>query len=111
MVAACGLPPTPDEGQRFSLRCHNKGGTRMTPADEATVFIIDDDTRMRAATERLLRSAGLHTESFAAPQDFLGHKLPLGPSCLVLDVRLPGISGLDVQRKLNEMGIYIPIIF
>jgi FixJ family two-component response regulator len=83
----------------------------MTSTDEATVFIIDDDARMRAALGRLLKSVGLHTESFATPQDFLGHKLPLGPSCLVLDVRLPGISGLDVQRKLNEMGIHIPIIF
>ncbi|HEV2716362.1 MAG TPA: response regulator, partial [Terriglobales bacterium] len=78
----------------------------MTSANPSTVFIIDDDAAMRAATQRLLKTVGLHTESFATPQDFLRHKLPDGPSCLVLDVRLPGMSGLDVQRKLNEMGVH-----
>jgi FixJ family two-component response regulator len=83
----------------------------MTSANEATVFIIDDDARMRAAIQRLLKSAGLHTEPFATPEDFLDHKLPDGPSCLVLDVRLPGMSGLDVQRKLGELEVSIPTIF
>jgi FixJ family two-component response regulator len=83
----------------------------MTSSDTPTVFIIDDDDRMRAAMQRLLKSIGLNTKSFAAPQDFLQHKLPDGPSCLVLDVRLPGMSGLDVQHKLNEKGVHIPIIF
>jgi FixJ family two-component response regulator len=83
----------------------------MTPATDATVFVIDDDARMRAATERLLRSVGLHVESFAAPRDFLTRKLPDGPSCLVLDVRLPGMSGLDLQHKLTEAGAKIPVIF
>lgn len=84
----------------------------MTPANEATtVFIIDDDARMRAALERLLKSVGLHAEVFAAPQDFLRRPPPDKPSCLVLDVRLPGMSGLDVQRKLIESGVQIPIIF
>ena len=83
----------------------------MTPANDGTVFVIDDDARMRAALERLLKSVGLHAESFATPQDFLRHKLPDVASCLVLDVRLPGMSGLEVQRKLNEMGVSIPIIF
>jgi FixJ family two-component response regulator len=83
----------------------------MTPAAEATVFVIDDDARMRAAMERLLKSVGLRAESFARPQDFLQRKPPDGPSCLVLDVRLPGMSGLDVQRKLIDSGISIPIIF
>jgi FixJ family two-component response regulator len=83
----------------------------VTLADDATVFVIDDDARMRAATERLLKSVGLHVESFAAPKDFLTRKLPGGPSCLVLDVRLPGMSGLDVQRKLTEAGVQIPVIF
>src|SRR6202008_3008169 len=63
------------------------------------------------ALQRLLKTVGLHFESFATPQDFLGHKLPDGPSCLVLDVRLPGMSGLDVQRKLAEEGVEIPVIF
>lgn len=83
----------------------------MTSPYKATVFIIDDDERMRAATQRLLKTVGLHSESFGTPHDFLHHKLPDVPSCLVLDVRLPGISGLDLQRKLNEMGVHIPIIF
>jgi FixJ family two-component response regulator len=83
----------------------------MTRSDPPTVFIIDDDERMRAAMQRLLKSIGLNTKSFTTPQDFLEHKLPGGPSCLVLDVRLPGMSGLDVQHKLNEKGVHIPIIF
>lgn len=66
---------------------------------------------MRAAVERLLKSVGLHSESFATPQDFFRRKPPDGPSCLVLDVRLPGMSGLDVQRRLIESGIHIPVIF
>ena len=83
----------------------------MTSADDATVFIIDDDAHIRAAIQRLLKSVGLHAESFAMPQDFLRRKLPDSPSCLVLDVRLPGMSGLDVQRRLIEAGVLIPIIF
>ena len=83
----------------------------MTSSDQPTVLIIDDDSRMREAMQRLLKTVGLHFESFATPQDFLSHKLPDGPSCLVLDVRLPGMSGLDVQSKLNEAGVQIPIIF
>ena len=83
----------------------------MNTSDTPTVFIIDDDPRMRAAMQRMLKSVGLNTKSFATPQDFLQHKLPDAPSCVVLDVRLPGMSGLDVQQKLNETGIHIPIIF
>jgi FixJ family two-component response regulator len=83
----------------------------MTSSDTPTVFIVDDDARMRAAMQRLLKTVGLHSESFATPQDFLRHKLPDSPSCLVLDVRLPGMSGLEVQTKLNEAGARIPIIF
>lgn len=83
----------------------------MTSTDTPTVFIVDDDARMRAAMQRLLKSVGLHSESFATPRDFLQHKLPDGPTCLILDVRLPGMSGLEVQNKLIEMGVQIPIIF
>ena len=83
----------------------------MTSADSPVVLILDDDPRMRAATERLLKTVGLRFESFATPQDFLQGKLPDGPCCLVLDVRLPGMSGLELQSKLNEMGAQIPIIF
>ena len=83
----------------------------MTSANDATVFVIDDDARIRAATERLPKSVGLHAESYATPKEFLTRKLPDGPTCLVLDVRLPGMSGLDVQRKLAEEGVEIPVIF
>jgi FixJ family two-component response regulator len=83
----------------------------MMSADISTVFIVDDDTRMRAAMQRLLKTVGLHAESFATPQEFLQHRLPDSPSCLVLDVRLPGMSGLEVQQKLKETGAQIPIIF
>jgi FixJ family two-component response regulator len=83
----------------------------MTSTDEATVFIIDDDVGMRAAMQRLLKSVGLYAESFATPQEFFRRRPPDGPSCLVLDVRLPGMSGLDVQCKLIESGFQIPVIF
>jgi FixJ family two-component response regulator len=83
----------------------------MTSTDDASVFIIDDDASMRAAMQRLLKSVGLRAESFATPQEFLQRGLPDGPNCLVLDVRLPGMSGLDVQRRLIETGVQIPIIF
>ena len=83
----------------------------MTATDDVTVFIIDDDARMRAAMQRLLKSVGLRTESFATPEEFLQRRLPDSPNCLVLDVRLPGMSGLDVQGRLIEAGVRIPIIF
>jgi len=83
----------------------------MTSADIPTVFIVEDDDRMRAAMQRLLKTVGLHSESFATPLDFLRKKLPDAPRCLVLDVRLPGMSGLELQSKLNEAGTQIPIIF
>jgi FixJ family two-component response regulator len=83
----------------------------MISPDTPTVFIVDDDGRMRAAMQRLLKTVGLHSESFATPQEFLGRKLPDAPRCLILDIRLPGMSGLEVQSKLNETGTQIPIIF
>jgi FixJ family two-component response regulator len=76
-----------------------------------TVFIIDDDDGVRTSISGLLKSVGLRSESFASALDFLKYKRPDGPSCLVLDVRLPGISGLDFQRELHEAGVQIPIIF
>jgi FixJ family two-component response regulator len=83
----------------------------VSSIDSPTVLIVDDDDRMCAAIQRLLKTVNLKSESFATPEEFLRHKLPSGPSCLVLDVRLPGMSGLDVQSKLIEMGVHIPIIF
>ena len=77
----------------------------------ATVFIVDDDPHVRGAIQRMLKSAGLRSESFGTPQEFMRRKLPDGPSCLVLDVRLSGASGLDLQRELKEAGVGIPIVF
>ena len=83
----------------------------MKSAAVRTVFIIDDDRSMRQAIQDLVESVGLHAEAFATGQDFLRKQLPGGPSCLVLDVRLPQMSGLDFQRQLAETGVQIPIIF
>ncbi len=77
----------------------------------ATVFVVDDDADVRAAMLRVLKTVGLQTEAFATAKDFLNRTLPKGPSCLILDVRLPGMSGLDVQQKLVEAGSRIPAIF
>jgi len=83
----------------------------MTSAGVATVFIIDDDAGVREAIQGLLKSVGLRSESFASPQEFLKNWSSNGPSCLVLDVRLPGVSGLDVQHHLAEAGVHVPVIF
>ena len=77
----------------------------------STVFIIDDDRGMRQAIHDLVESVGLRAESFATGEEFLGTKHIGRPSCLVLDVRLPQMSGLDFQRRLAEGGLRIPIIF
>jgi len=77
----------------------------------STVFIIDDDRGMRQAIHDLVESVGLRAESFATGEEFLGRKHIGRPSCLVLDVRLPQMSGLDFQRRLAESGLRIPIIF
>jgi FixJ family two-component response regulator len=76
-----------------------------------TVFIIDDDRGMRQSIQDLVESVGLRAESFATGEEFLRRKRTNDPSCLVLDVRLPQISGLDFQRQLAETGVEIPIIF
>jgi FixJ family two-component response regulator len=83
----------------------------MTAADTPHVFVIDDDAAVRASIEGLLKSVGLRSETFAAAEEFLRGKRPDGPSCLVLDVSLPGVNGLDFQRELADAGVHIPIIF
>ena len=83
----------------------------MTPAGPATVFVVDDDAGMRASIEGLLKSAGLRSECFGAAEEFLRNNRPDVPSCLVLDVGLPGINGLEFQHKLADAGVQIPIIF
>jgi len=83
----------------------------MTPATAPIVFVVDDDDLVRASIQGMLKSVGLHSETFGTTQEFLRSKQPDGPSCLVLDVRLPGVNGLDFQRQLVNAGIRIPVIF
>jgi len=83
----------------------------MTDGAAPCVFIVDDDAGVRASIQGLLKLQGMRSEVFKTPQDFLQSKLSDGPSCLVLDVRFPGVNGLDFQRELVAHGIQIPIIF
>jgi FixJ family two-component response regulator len=78
---------------------------------EAVVFVVDDDVSVREALGSLVRSEGIRVQTFASAQDFLTYRRPEMPSCLVLDVGLPDLSGLDVQKRLAEINIEIPIIF
>jgi len=78
---------------------------------ESIVFVVDDDPSVRSAIERLIGTVGLQVQLFGSAQEFLASKLPNVPSCLVLDIRLPGISGLGLQRQLVEANVQIPIIF
>jgi FixJ family two-component response regulator len=80
-------------------------------AGARTVFVIDDDAAVRAAIHGLLKSVGLQSQCFGTTHEFLSSKRPDAPSCLVLDVRLPGVNGLDFQHELADAGIRIPIIF
>lgn len=75
------------------------------------VFVVDDDAAVRESLDSLIRSVGLRVESFPSAREFLLQKAPEAPACLVLDVRLPGLSGLDVQRELLGKESSIPIIF
>jgi FixJ family two-component response regulator len=83
----------------------------MTHAGPPMVFVIDDDAGVRASIQGLLKSVGLPSESFGTGVEFLRSQRPDTPSCLVLDVRLPGVNGLDFQRQLVDAGVHIPIIF
>jgi FixJ family two-component response regulator len=81
------------------------------PESGSPVLVIDDDPALRESVGRLLRSVGLDARLFASVPDFLKSERPNGPTCLVLDIRLPGRSGLDLQRELSAAGVQIPIIF
>src|SRR5712692_2775628 len=78
---------------------------------EPIVFVVDDDLSVRRSTERLIRSIGLEVQTFTSAREFLKNPRPARPACLVLDVRLPGLSGMDLQHELTQSGIHIPIIF
>ena len=78
---------------------------------EPVVFVIDDDEMIRDGIQSLIRSVGFRVKTFASAQDFMRAKREDAPACLVLDVRMPGLSGLDLQREMSNAGIRIPIIF
>lgn len=80
-------------------------------SDEATVFIVDDDAPVRTALKRLIQSIGLKVKTFDSAQAFLEHGPHDGPACLVLDVRMPGMSGIELQERLTNTGLRMPIIF
>jgi FixJ family two-component response regulator len=84
---------------------------RVTSDPSPVVFVVDDDQSIREALTSLIRSVGLSVETFGSAREFLTHQLPDAPGCLVLDVRLPGLSGLDLQRELAAAQITMPIIF
>jgi FixJ family two-component response regulator len=83
----------------------------MTDTDVGMVFVVDDDPQVRASIRGLLKSAGLRSECFETAEQFLQRQPPGGPSCLIVDVSLPGISGLDFQQQLKNTGLQIPIVF
>jgi FixJ family two-component response regulator len=90
---------------------HSKSSHERASAKELVVFVIDDDASMRRALTNLFQSVGLKVEVFASASEILQSKLPDVASCLVLDIRLPGLSGLDFQTELAKANIHIPIIF
>jgi FixJ family two-component response regulator len=95
-----------------SHRRHEPRAFSIPPADEQpVVFVVDDDPSMRATLTDVMRSVGLQVQTFASAREFMGSKLPDAPSCLVLDVRLPGQSGLEFQRTLAESGMDLPVVF
>ena len=82
----------------------------MSPSN-AIIFVVDDDTSVRNAVKRLIRSLGFTVETFDSAQAFLKHEPHDGPACLVLDIRMPGTSGIELQEQLAEAGVQMPIIF
>jgi FixJ family two-component response regulator len=89
----------------------SKGLAVVSSAQSAVVMIVDDDAAIRASLDSLFRSIGLETRLFSSPSELLGGTLPDGPACIVLDIRLPGVSGLDLQGQLTKQGIEFPIVF
>jgi RNA polymerase sigma factor (sigma-70 family) len=105
---------TDARAHRFGPHAPLRGGATApdtAPGAPPIVFVIDDDESVRRGLERLLRSVGLDVESFGSSRDFIARPLPDRPACIVLDLRLPGASGLEVQETLGRAGREIPIIF
>ena len=89
----------------------NRSAESPSPESKAIVFVVDDDLSVRQGLERLLRTVGWKVETFPSAQEFLAHRKENIPSCLVLDVGLPGLSGLDLQKRILEANREIPIVF
>ena len=102
------------KGLQGKVKVRHQLGTlgSSPPGDEQPiVFVVDDDPSMRATLADVMRSVGIEVQTFQSAKDFLGSKLPDAPGCLVLDVRLPGQSGLDFQRSLADFGVDLPVVF
>lgn len=108
MEASCGPLQTMARERHFSLRFRR---IRTMAEQRPIVFVVDDDDAVRASLERLIRSAGFTVKTFASANQFLKSDRPDVPSCLILDVKLPGLGGLDLQRRLAESDAAIPIVF
>jgi FixJ family two-component response regulator len=93
------------------MRQDSRATSPVSAAEEPIVYVIDDDPLMLGALSMLLRSIDLRVEAFASATEFLQHQLPPVPSCLVLDIRLPRLSGFDLQAELGRLGIKMPVIF
>jgi FixJ family two-component response regulator len=108
----CASVPSAGISLPTVLRRTSEWGRMKQEAErQPVVFVVDDDPSVCAALKSLFGSVGLHAETFGSAPDFLARKLPDAPSCLVLDVRLPGLSGLDFQAELTKAAIRIPIVF
>src|SRR5258705_1222610 len=110
MAESFGLRLTRVRAHPFNSSCQRRRNL-MTNKSNQVVFVVDDDVSMCAAISRLLGAVGLEAQMFPSGQKFLASKLPDVPGCVILDVRLPGLSGLDLQQELFARGIHYPIIF
>ena len=111
MAGDCGPEPNTCRGATFYCALPAKEAKRVALQGGQIVALIEDDASVRRSTERLIRLAGFQVQSFESAAEFLKSKRPEAAGCLVLDVRLPGLSGLDLQRKLNAAGSDVPIVF
>ena len=100
-----------EEERPFSLAFRSTAKKRPLPQSETVIAIVDDDPSAREGLQSLIRSIGLRVETFASAQEFLARRGADAPNCLVLDLQLPGLSGLDLQKELAELNLEIPIVF
>src|SRR5678815_2413839 len=100
-------PPSPSPFRSTA----EKNDMRAARQPDAIIAIVDDDASAREGLQSLIRSAGWRVETFVSAQDFLGRRGAEAPSCLILDLQLPGLSGLDLQKRMADVGLEIPIVF